>query len=137
MSGPDHDWEVDLPDEPVVVDGDAPRLHQVVVNLLANARVHTPAGTAVIARLTTDGDSVEITVHDDGPGIDPAISGTLFERFARGDVSRTRATGSTGLGLAIVQAVVAAHGGTVSVASEPGDTTFTVTLPRTAPAQIR
>ncbi|MET0784428.1 MAG: HAMP domain-containing sensor histidine kinase, partial [Leifsonia flava] len=137
VSGPDHDWEVDLPDEPVVVDGDAPRLQQVVVNLLANARVHTPAGTAVIARLTTDGDSVSITVHDDGPGIDPAISGTLFERFARGDVSRTRATGSTGLGLAIVQAVVAAHGGTVSVASEPGDTTFTVTLPRTAPAQLR
>lgn len=134
VSGPDHDWEVDLPEEPVVVDGDAPRLHQVVVNLLANARVHTPAGTAVIARLTNDGDTVSITVTDDGPGIDPAISGTLFERFARGDVSRTRATGSTGLGLAIVQAVVEAHGGTVSVASEPGDTTFTVILPRTAPA---
>ncbi|WP_235480383.1 sensor histidine kinase [Leifsonia sp. Leaf264] len=130
VSGPDHDWEVDLPEEPVVVDGDAPRLHQVVVNLLANARVHTPAGTRVLARLADDGDSVSITVIDDGPGIDPAITGTLFERFARGDASRTRATGSTGLGLAIVQAVVEAHGGTVSVASEPGDTVFTVTIPR-------
>ncbi|MEL4319822.1 HAMP domain-containing sensor histidine kinase [Leifsonia sp. YIM 134122] len=133
VSGPDHDWEVDLPEEPVVVDGDAPRLHQVVVNLLANARVHTPGGTSVVARLTDAGDSVSITVQDDGPGIDPAISGTLFERFTRGDVSRTRATGSTGLGLAIVQAVVEAHGGTVSVASEPGDTTFTVILPRDRP----
>ena len=97
----------------------------------------TPACTRPPARgcspdwLTT-ATRCSITVTDDGPGIDPAITGTLFERFVRGDASRTRATGSTGLGLAIVHAVVEAHGGTVSVASEPGDTTFTVTIPRDA-----
>ncbi|MET0974266.1 MAG: ATP-binding protein [Leifsonia sp.] len=134
VAGPDHEWELDLPDEPIVVDGDRPRLHQVIANLLTNALVHTPAGSHVIARLAAhhDDDTVTISVTDDGPGIDPLVAGTLFERFARGDVSRTRATGSTGLGLAIVRAVAEAHGGSVDVSSEPGATTFTVTLPRTA-----
>ncbi|MEJ3405561.1 ATP-binding protein [Rathayibacter sp. YIM 133350] len=128
-SGPDHVWELDLPDEPIEVSGDAPRLQQVVMNLLANARVHTPEGTTVTVALVDAGDEVRVSVTDDGPGIDPAIADTLFERFARGDASRNRATGSTGLGLAIVRAVVEAHGGTVSVTSEPAATTFTVSLP--------
>ncbi|MFC7615815.1 ATP-binding protein [Actinokineospora soli] len=66
---------------------------------------------------------------DDGPGIPEDLLPTVFERFARGDTSRSRAAGSTGLGLAIVAAVVAAHGGRVGVVSGPGRTRFTVTLP--------
>ncbi|WP_263299405.1 sensor histidine kinase [Leifsonia poae] len=130
-AGPEHRWSILLPEEPVEVVGDAPRLHQVVVNLLANARVHTPEGTKVTAALAVDdaaGRAI-VTVSDDGPGIPEGLQPTLFERFARGDSSRNRATGSTGLGLAIVQAVVAAHGGEVSVRSEPGDTVFTLSLP--------
>ncbi|TDQ02606.1 MULTISPECIES: sensor histidine kinase [unclassified Leifsonia] len=130
-AGPDHEWALDLPDEPVEVVGDAPRLHQVLMNLLANARVHTPEGTKVTAGLRVDEDAhrAVITVADDGPGIPEDMQATLFERFARGDSSRNRATGSTGLGLAIVQAVVQAHEGDVTVTSEPGRTVFTVSLP--------
>ncbi|MFP3464219.1 ATP-binding protein [Leifsonia sp. SIMBA_070] len=130
-AGPDHEWMLDLPDEPVEVLGDAPRLHQVLMNLLANARVHTPDGTKVTAGLRADAETgtAVITVADDGPGIPEELQATLFERFARGDSSRNRATGSTGLGLAIVHAVVLAHGGEVTVASEPGSTVFTVRLP--------
>ncbi|HEY5223965.1 MAG TPA: ATP-binding protein [Microbacteriaceae bacterium] len=128
-AGPDHTWSIDLPGEPVEVIGDEPRLHQVVVNLLANARVHTPAGTTITATLERDGTNAVMTVLDDGPGIPDALKPLLFERFARGDSSRSRETGSTGLGLAIVQAVVTAQGGSVSVESEPGRTAFTVVLP--------
>lgn len=130
-AGPDHTWRIQLPEEPVEVVGDAPRLHQVVMNLLANARVHTPEGTVVTAALAVDREAGQavVTVADDGPGIPEGLQSTLFERFARGDGSRNRATGSTGLGLAIVQAVVEAHGGDVAVRSVPGDTVFTVRLP--------
>lgn len=130
-AGPNHRWRIDVPEEPVEVVGDAPRLHQVVMNLLANARVHTPEGTTVTVALAVDrpaGRAI-VTVEDDGPGIPEDLQSSLFERFARGDSSRNRATGSTGLGLAIVQAVVEAHGGEVTVRSEPGDTVFTVSLP--------
>ena len=71
-----------------------------------------------------------MTVEDNGPGIAPELQGRIFDRFARGDSSRQRASGSTGLGLAIAQAVVEAHGGSIAVASTPGATRFTVTLPR-------
>lgn len=130
-AGRDHAWNIDLPEEPVEVIGDAPRLHQVVVNLLANARVHTPEGTTVTAALAVDETARQavVTIADNGPGIPETLRETLFERFARGDSSRARTTGSTGLGLAIVQAVVAAHGGSVEVRSEPGDTVFTLRLP--------
>jgi two-component system OmpR family sensor kinase len=128
-AGADHDWVLELPDEPVVVRGDAARLHQVATNLLANARVHTPAGTTVVASVAVEGDSAVVRVADDGPGIDERVRASVFERFARGDGSRSRAAGSTGLGLAIVAAIVEAHGGTVSVASEPGSTVFVVSLP--------
>ncbi|MFF1476221.1 ATP-binding protein [Streptomyces sp. NPDC058301] len=122
----------DLPGDPVTVLGDAPRLHQVLVNLLGNARTHTPPGTTVTARVARQGAWAVLEVEDDGPGIPPALLPHVFERFARGDASRSRAHGSTGLGLAIVQAVVAAHGGRVSVRSAPGSTVFSVHLPRTA-----
>ncbi|MDN4614218.1 HAMP domain-containing sensor histidine kinase [Leifsonia sp. F6_8S_P_1B] len=130
-AGPGHEWRIELPDEPVEVLGDAPRLHQVVVNLLANARVHTPEGTVVTVGLSVDeaAQRAVVTVADTGPGIPEELQKTLFERFARGDSSRNRATGSTGLGLAIVRAVVEAHAGEVSVHSVPGDTVFTVSLP--------
>ncbi|WP_159603793.1 sensor histidine kinase, partial [Agromyces humi] len=114
-AGPDHDWEVRLPDAATVVVGDEPRLRQVVTNLLANAGVHTPEGTSVVAALGRDGHDVVLTIEDDGPGIPPELVGSLFERFVRGDSSRSRRAGSTGLGLAIVQAVVEAHHGDVSV----------------------
>ncbi|MWB97603.1 sensor histidine kinase [Agromyces seonyuensis] len=136
-AGPEHEWSLEAPEEPLVVDGDEPRLRQVVVNLLANARVHTPEGTRVRLRLVRDGTSARIEVEDDGPGIPPALSDSLFERFARGDSSRSRRAGSTGLGLAIVQAVVDAHGGTVGVRSEPGETVFSVRLPLADPAGDR
>lgn len=131
-AGPDHDWEVRLPDAPTVVVGDEPRLRQVVTNLLANARVHTPEGTSVVAAVAREGDEIVLTVEDDGPGVPPELVGSLFERFARGDSSRSRRAGSTGLGLAIVHAVVEAHDGDVSVSSESGATRFTVRLPAAA-----
>ncbi|MGW7485607.1 sensor histidine kinase [Streptomyces sp. NPDC054786] len=140
VAGPGHRWRLELPDEPALVCGDGGRLHQILVNLLANARTHTPEGTTVTARVRTAGrtagrrDVVQLEVEDDGPGIPAALLPHVFERFARGDASRSRAAGSTGLGLAIVQAVVAAHGGTVGVGSVPGRTVFTVTLPTAAVA---
>ena len=130
IAGPDHQWSLDLPDEPVVVTGDDARLHQVLANLLANARTHTPPGTSVTTSLarSTDGGAA-LTVADDGPGIPEWLQPEIFERFARGDTSRSRRGGSTGLGLAIVAAVVKAHRGTIDVRSGPGATVFTVTLP--------
>jgi two-component system OmpR family sensor kinase len=125
----DHRWQLDLPDEPVVVTGDASRLTQVLTNLLANARTHTPPGTTVTVGLAPAGREVALTVTDDGPGIAPELVPHVFERFARGSASRSREHGSTGLGLAIVDAVVAAHGGRVHVRSTPGHTEFTVRLP--------
>ncbi|HUH70424.1 MAG TPA: HAMP domain-containing sensor histidine kinase [Mycobacterium sp.] len=129
VAGPDHQWELDLPEEPVVVTGDAARLHQVLTNLLANARVHTGAGTVVTTRLSTEPTHTVLQVIDNGPGIPEALKSEVFERFARGDSSRSRKGGSTGLGLAIVSAVVKAHNGTITVKSSPGHTEFTVRLP--------
>ena len=131
-AGQDHSWVLDLPDAPVIVAGDSARLHQVVVNLLGNARNHTPAGTVVTASLRVEAGSAVVSVTDNGPGIAAELQPTLFERFVRGDSSRSRAAGSTGLGLAIVAAVVEAHGGTVAVTSSPGATEFRVALPLSA-----
>ncbi|WP_277224154.1 sensor histidine kinase [Mycolicibacterium hassiacum] len=130
VAAPEHRWSLDLPDEPVVVEGDEARLRQVLANLLANARVHTPPGTAVTTSLAVHDDAVVLTVADDGPGIPEWLQPEVFQRFARGDSSRSRRGGSTGLGLAIVAAVVKAHRGTIDVHSVPGDTRFVVRLPR-------
>ncbi|GIF71976.1 sensor histidine kinase [Asanoa siamensis] len=129
VAGPDHHWRLDLPTEAIVVGGDGQRLHQVLANLLANARTHTPPGTTVVTGLATDGGVAVLTVIDNGPGIPAALQPEVFDRFARGDSSRSRAAGSTGLGLAIVAAVVGAHHGSVTLESEPGRTAFTVRLP--------
>ena len=130
IAGPVHEWSLDLPDEPVVVVGDGPRLHQVLANLLANCRAHTPAGTSVTVSLAPDGaGGATLTVVDNGPGIPPEQQPENFGRFDRGDSSRSRRDGSTGLGLAIVDAVVKAHHGTIDVNSAPGRTEFRVRLP--------
>ena len=170
-AGPDHDWVLALPgdeaggdsdggddggddgadhddsgpgEDTLVVTGDEASLRQVLANLLANARTHTPAGTRVAVRLRDRGETVEIEVADDGPGIAPALRPGLFRRFTRGDASRHRAGGSTGLGLAIADAIVAAHDGSIDVRSatvgeRPAGgtgTTFTVRLPRARPADV-
>lgn len=93
-----------------------------------------PAGTDVTLSVAREGTDAVLRVHDDGPGIDPAIADELFERFSRADRSRARKTGGTGLGLSIAQAIVTAHGGSLSVQSAPGSTTFEVRLPLTPPA---
>jgi two-component system OmpR family sensor kinase len=128
-AGADHKWRLELPDDTVLVRGDDERLHQVVGNLLANARTHTPPGTTVTTTLTAEEDVADLTVLDDGPGIPETLQPEIFERFARGDSSRSRAAGSTGLGLSIVAAVVDAHGGAVTVDSRAGRTAFLVRLP--------
>ena len=136
-AGPSHVWRLEVADEPVNIIGENARLTQVFTNLLANARTHTPPQTVVTVALRTEGvapyDTAVVTVTDNGPGIAPELLPEVFERFARGDSSRSRAAGSTGLGLAIVAAVVAAHHGTVSVVSNPGNTVFTVKLPVSPP----
>ena len=130
-ASPDHNWSLELPDEVVMAKADAHRLHQVVTNLLANARTHTPAGTTVTTTLAAASGYAEVRVSDNGPGVPPEIRDSVFERFTRADVSRVRQAGgsSTGLGLAIVTAVIQAHGGDVRLDSEPGRTTFTVRVP--------
>ena len=121
--GPDHTWRLALPDEPVEVRGDEQRLHQVVTNLLTNARKHTPPGTTVTVTASQDG----FVVHDDGPGFPQELAGRAFERFVRADEARSRA-GGAGLGLALVEAIINAHGGRVTLTSRPGDTTLEVVL---------
>ncbi|PRY50272.1 two-component system OmpR family sensor kinase [Knoellia remsis] len=128
-ASPEHRWELDLPDEPVEVPGDPARLHQVVANLLANARTHTPPGTRVVTSLRREGAWVRLSVTDNGPGVPAELLGSVFERFTRGDAARNRAGGSTGLGLSIVDAVARTHGGRVEVDSAPGRATFSVVLP--------
>jgi two-component system, OmpR family, sensor kinase len=133
-ASPGHHWTLELPDEPVLVEGDEHRLHQVLANLMSNAAKHTPEGTTVTLAIATaeDPPTARVSVTDTGPGIPDDLQPALFERFVRGDSARSNGGASTGLGLAIVQAVTAAHGGTVSVTSRPGHTSFVMTLPRLA-----
>jgi two-component system OmpR family sensor kinase len=128
---PDHHWTLNLPTEPVVVTADEQRLHQVVTNLLSNARRHTPAGTTVTVGLRADDDrhSAVLTIHDDGPGIPADLQPNVFKRFTRADTSRTRDSGGSGLGLSLAQSITEAHGGAIAVTSRPGDTCFTLALP--------
>jgi two-component system OmpR family sensor kinase len=135
VMAPDHTWQLRLPDEPVTVRGDATQLHQVLANLLSNARKHTPAGTTVTTGVMRSADgSVVVTVTDDGPGIPAEFQGNIFSRFTRADAARSGSEGSSGLGLSIVESIVAAHGGTVELVSRPGRTEFAVRLPAAATA---
>jgi two-component system, OmpR family, sensor kinase len=132
-AAPDHRWKLDLPEEVVTVTGDPERLHQVLANLLANAKTHTPPGTTVTIRIRVAALSVDVSVVDDGPGIPEELQPRLFDRFTRGDTSRSRAHGSSGLGLAIAHSIVNSHGGTLTVRSSQGEgTTFTMRLPRSS-----
>jgi two-component system OmpR family sensor kinase len=130
IAGPGQHWNLELPAEPVIVPGDEARLHQVVANLLANARVHTPPGTTITLTLRGGPDAALLCVADDGPGIPESLQPNVFERFVRADTARTHKDGSTGLGLAIAAAVVHAHHGDISLRSAPGRTEFAVRLPR-------
>jgi two-component system OmpR family sensor kinase len=132
---PQHRWRLALPlagdpeePAPVHVVGDRLRLHQVVTNLLTNARKYTPVGTTVTVTVREGG----FSVHDDGPGFPPDLIDHAFERFSRGDQSRHREhrDGGAGLGLSLVQAIVTSHGGSVTLGSRPGSTTISVQLPR-------
>ncbi|MDQ1067006.1 sensor histidine kinase [Streptomyces canus] len=135
-----HDWQLELsPDAPALVTGDEARLHQVVANLLSNARMHTPAGTRVVASVESTDERCVIRVRDNGPGIPPALLPTVFERFTRADTSRSRAdarSGGSGLGLAIAAAITAAHGGRIRVESTPGRSEFTIELPTATAAGL-
>jgi signal transduction histidine kinase len=133
VAAPTHRWVKDLPDEPVWVRGDHARLHQLVSNLLSNARVHTPPGVTVTTgiachRSGPEAPYAELTVADDGPDIDADLLPRLFERFVRADKSRSNGSGN-GLGLAIVSSIVKAHHGSVTAESGDGRTVFRVRLP--------
>jgi two-component system OmpR family sensor kinase len=130
-AGPEHPVTFSAPSDEFFALGDEPRIHQVVANLLANARAHTPAGTKIDVSLLRDSDGIRISVADNGPGLSAEDQKKIFERFYRADSSRVRVDGEgSGLGLSIVDAVMAAHGGTVTVQSELGKgATFTLFFP--------
>ncbi|MFE4194513.1 ATP-binding protein [Paenarthrobacter sp. NPDC056912] len=137
VMAPDHIWQLQLPDEPITVRGDTTQLHQVLANLLSNARKHTDAGTTVVTgvMLSADGSAV-VTVTDNGPGIPADFQGRIFSRFARADAARSGSEGTSGLGLSIVESIVEAHGGSVEVTSRPGRTEFALRLPTVATERV-
>jgi two-component system OmpR family sensor kinase len=131
-AGPKHPIELISESDEIFTLGDEVRIHQVVANLLANARAHTPVGTPITVSVTSNNNGVEISVADKGPGLSEEDQAKIFERFYRADASRVR-TGpdGSGLGLSIVDAVMRAHGGSASVKSKLGEgATFTLLFPR-------
>jgi len=131
----DPERPIDLDVEgPVIVIGDGPRLRQVFDNLLTNVRTHTPPGTPATVRVRRNDSSAELVIEDRGPGMTEEEAARAFERFYRVDPSRARASGGLGLGLSIVRAIVAAHDGSVTLDSKPGEgARFTITLPVDGP----
>ena len=127
-AGPNHPIEIKLEASEIFVLGDSQRIHQVIANLLANARAHTPNGTEISITAMQGVTETTIAVSDKGPGLSKADQDRIFERFYRADPSRVRNSGEgSGLGLSIVDAVMKAHGGYVSVKSEIGQgATFTL-----------
>ena len=130
-AGPDHPVIFDTPNGEFYTLGDVDRIHQVVANLLANARTHTPSGTPITVSISQNKDGIKIAVADSGPGLSEEVQAKIFERFYRADSSRKRTDGEgSGLGLSIVDAVMRAHGGTVRVESKLGvGATFTLFFP--------
>ncbi len=124
------DVRLELPEEPVVILGDAPALERVVMNLMSNAIKFTPDGGRVTLTVRTTADGAELQVGDTGIGIPEVDQDQLFTRFFRASAANEQAIQGSGLGLSIVHALVVQHGGTVSVVSRPGEgTTVTVLLP--------
>ena len=132
-AGPDHPVTLSLGEEHFIL-GDSTRIHQAVANLLANARTHTPIGTPITVTVADSEHEVTVTVADSGPGLSEADQARVFERFFRADTSRARTKGEgSGLGLSIVDAVMKAHGGSVTLESELGHgAAFTLHFPITA-----
>jgi two-component system OmpR family sensor kinase len=130
-AGPDHPVSFTPSSDELFALGDEARIHQVVANLLANARAHTPAGTKIDVSIARDTDGIRIAIADNGPGLSVEDQEKIFERFYRADSSRVRVDGEgSGLGLSIVDAVMKAHGGSVTVISELGKgATFTLFFP--------
>ncbi len=133
-AGPDHPITINIPSGDNFVLGDSIRVHQAIANLLANARTHTPSGTPITVAIKELENETTITVADKGPGLSHADQEKIFERFYRADTSRARTKGEgSGLGLSIIDAVMKAHGGSVSVLSELGQgCEFTLHFPITA-----
>lgn len=132
VAGPEHPISLVGDVDELYTLGDQHRIHQVIANLLANARTHTPAGTSITLSIAQNNDGITIAVSDNGPGLSEDDQKRIFERFYRADSSRVRIDGEGGgLGLSIVDAVMKAHGGSVSVSSELGKgATFTLFFPR-------
>lgn len=130
-AGPTHPVSFAESSEEFFALGDEVRIHQVVANLLANARVHTPVGTEIAVSIVRRENGIEISVADGGPGLSREDQEKIFERFYRADTSRVRVDGEgSGLGLSIVDAVMKAHNGSVTVVSELGKgATFTLFFP--------
>ena len=130
-AGPDHEITITSNADEVFVLGDSMRIHQAIANLLANARTHTPAGSKIKVEIFQDESSTQISVSDNGPGLSQEDQSRIFERFFRADPARVRASGEgSGLGLAIVDAIMKAHGGSVSVDSTLGlGSTFKIVFP--------
>ena len=129
-AGPTHPIDVDVTSELYTL-GDSDRIYQVIANLLANARIHTPEGTAITVIARAEDDGAYVSVADNGSGLSDADQKRIFERFFRADPSRQRNSNQgSGLGLSIVDAVMAAHGGKVGVVSKQGQgSTFTLFFP--------
>jgi two-component system, OmpR family, sensor kinase len=129
ITDPHRSWSLDMIPQ-ALVSGDESRLRQVVGNLLTNARTHTAPGTPVDVSIGMADGQVELVVADHGTGVPPGEDKRIFERFARLDGSRQRASGGTGLGLAIVNAIAWSHGGTVGVReTQGGGASFWLRLP--------
>jgi len=126
-AGPDHVITSHIADE-IKTCGDSDKIYQVVTNLLANARAHTPSGSAITVKVDSNSEGAFVSVSDNGPGISEEDQARVFERFYRADPSRQRtAKEGSGLGLSIVDAVMKAHGGSVTVTSQLGEgATFTL-----------
>ena len=141
---PDHTFDLDIPDDAageMIAQGDETAIRQIVLNLLSNARLHTPPGTHVTLKLRAadQSEDIRVTVADDGPGIPADVRDSLFDRFVRGDSSRARkkdGSGSTGLGLAIVASLAEAMDAHIALDTGTKGASFTVSFPRAkAPAQ--
>jgi len=138
VAGPEHPISLIGDADELYTLGDQHRIHQVIANLLANARTHTPVGTPITVSIAQSSDGVRIGVTDAGPGLSAEDQKRIFERFYRADSSRVRIDGEgSGLGLSIVDAVMKAHGGSVSVSSEIGKgSTFTLFFPQQTEVEI-